>query len=70
MKKFIKFIIPIFILLMIYIYILAIDTIPNNITVFQGENINFRTLIGMKINGMNSMHEKEQSIEASNNKRR
>lgn len=67
MKKFIKKVIPIFILLIIYIYILVIDSIPNNLTVFQGENLNIRTALGIKIKGKSNQEETDPTIEVSSN---
>ena len=47
MKKIIKIGIPIFILIIVYIYVLMIESIPNNITIFQGENIQIKQLWGI-----------------------
>ncbi len=55
--------IPIFILLILWIYILVIDAIPEHITLFQGENIKFPTLLGMHIN----QKEDEQMVAVSSN---
>ncbi len=48
-KKFKKTLI-ISILLIIYVYILAIDSIPNNITKFEGEELGIPNFLGIKIN--------------------
>ena len=65
MKRLIKMSIPIFILLILFIYILTIDAIPEHITLFEGENINFRMLYGMKINKKKN----EQIVEAVSNQK-
>ncbi len=36
-------------LMVIYAYTLAIENIPNHLVIFEGENINIKTLLGMKI---------------------
>ncbi len=63
MKHLIKIIIPIFILLTLFIYTLSIDSVPENITVFQGEGIKIPILYGMQINGK----QKEKTIEVASN---
>lgn len=60
MKRLIKMTIPIFILLILFIYILTIDAIPEHITLFEGENIDFKMLYGMQISKKNN----EPTIEA------
>lgn len=40
------------VLLIIYIYVLAISGIPNNLVVFEGENINIKTILGLNIQGL------------------
>ena len=37
-------------LLLIYMYVLVINYIPNEITIFEGENINLKTILGITIN--------------------
>ena len=64
MKKIIKIGIPIFILIIVYIYVLMIESIPNNITIFQGENIQIKQLWGIGLNKQNN----EEIVEASSNK--
>ncbi len=63
MKRLVKMGIPIFILLILLIYILAIDSIPEHITVFQGESINFNMLYGMNMSGKAN----EQTIAVASN---
>ena len=64
MKKIIKIGIPIFILIIVYIYVLMIESIPNNITIFQGENIQIKQLWGIGLSKQNN----EEILEASSNK--
>ena len=64
MKKIIKIGIPIFILIIVYIYVLIIESIPNNITIFQGENIQIKQLWGIGLSKQNN----EEILEASSNK--
>ena len=46
--KNIKGIILIIILLVVYIYVVSIQAIPDNIVIFEGENIGLRTIFGLK----------------------
>ena len=52
-------IIIISILLTTYFYILSIQSIPDNIIIFEGESINIKTLLGLKA----KLTEKDQIIE-------
>lgn len=49
MKKTITKLLLVFLLMVIYAYTLAIENIPNNIVIFEGENIALKTLFGMEI---------------------
>lgn len=49
MKKTITKLLLVFFLMVIYAYTLAIENIPNHLVIFEGENINIKTLLGMKI---------------------
>ena len=51
MKKFKILLITLFLLLLniIYIYICAIDNIPKNTILFQGEKLNLKTIAGISI---------------------
>lgn len=49
MKRNIKKLFIVFFLLVIYIYIVAIESIPDNLVIFEGENITMKTLLGMNI---------------------
>lgn len=62
MKKFLKMLLLVFFLLVIYIYTLVISNIPNKLVIFEGESINMRTLIGMNIKS------KESTIETASTK--
>ena len=47
------------ILLIIYLYTLSIQSIPDNIVIFEGEKINLKTILGLKAD----LTEKDQVIE-------
>lgn len=49
MKKTITKLLLVFFLILIYMYTLAIENIPNNLVIFEGENITLKTLLGMQI---------------------
>ena len=49
-KKKIAFIFLMMILLTIYVYVVSIQAIPDNIIVFEGEKINLKTMLGLKTN--------------------
>lgn len=53
MKKKIKPILLILIFLIIYIYTCNITLLPDSIIIFQGEELNFKTVYGLKINNKN-----------------
>lgn len=57
--KLFKKIILIFLLLIIFIYTLAIDNMPNEIVIFEGEKININTILGLNL----SLLEENNSIE-------
>lgn len=67
MKSFIKKFTIILILLILYIYIIAIQSIPNDIVIFEGETINLKTIYGMKT----SLIKEEKAIQtlSSENKK-
>ena len=66
MKKILKMTFLILVLLLIYIYMLAIDAIPSNITRFQGEELNLQTILGLKISSQNN----EETMQVSTNERK
>ena len=48
-----KFLLKIFIiviLFVVYIYVIAINAIPENIVIFQGEDVNIKTILGLNVN--------------------
>ncbi len=49
LKRKIKIFLILFVLLITYLYVASISLLPDNITLLQGENINFYTLWGVKI---------------------
>lgn len=49
-NKVILEIILILLLLVVYSYIICVQAIPDNIVIFQGESVNFKTVLGMKLN--------------------
>ena len=48
-KKILKKTILLSILIIIYIYIIAIDAIPNQIVIFEGESIKVNSMMGLRI---------------------
>ena len=49
MKKILRILLLVFFLFVAYVYILSIDTIPNKMTLFEGENMNFKTIFGIQL---------------------
>ncbi len=49
-KKFFKKIIVLMFLFILYVYILVIQYLPDQITIFEGENISLKTIFGMSVN--------------------
>ena len=49
MKKYLKMLLLVFFLLVIFCYTLAIGKIPDKIVLFEGENISMKTLLGLEI---------------------
>ena len=49
MKRIFKMLLLVFFLSIIYIYVLVIEKIPNELVIFEGENISMRTLLGLKM---------------------
>ena len=49
MKKYLKMLLLVFFLLVIFCYTLAIGKIPDKIVLFEGENISMNTLLGLEI---------------------
>lgn len=63
MKKTILKMIFIILLLIIYTYIVYIQSIPDNLVIFEGESISFKTILGLKAD----ISENLESIETSAN---
>ena len=55
MKKTLKILLLVFFLLIIYIYLLSLSAIPNELVIFEGENINMKTLLGINIKEENTV---------------
>lgn len=53
MKKILKALLLVFFLIVIFIYVLVIQNIPNKIVIFQGEKVSMKTLFGMNIKSNN-----------------
>ena len=62
MKKFFLKLLLVFFLLVFYAYFLLIETIPNKLVLFEGENINIKKLFGISIK-----QENEEILETSSN---
>ncbi len=60
MKKIFKMLLLVFFLLIIFIYTIVIENIPNQIIVFQGEEVSMRTLFGIGLRPIN-----KQTLETS-----
>ena len=67
MRKKIKPILLILFFLIIYIYACNITLLPNNIIVFQGEELNLRTLYGLEINTKDRSNSSYDVMQASTN---
>lgn len=50
MKKILKRICVVLVLMIIYSYVLAIENVPDNLVIFEGESISVKTLLGLNIN--------------------
>ena len=61
MKKLFKKMILLTFLLIIYVYILVISNIPDEITIFEGENLSLKTIFGM------TLHSEDEVLEVSAN---
>ena len=59
MKKVIWKILLVFLLIIIYTYIISIQSIPENIVIFEGESIKLKTMLGLKAD----LTEKNQVLE-------
>ena len=62
MKKIVNMLVLVFFLSILYVYVLVITMIPNEIVVFEGENISMKTLLGLNIKNI-----QDETIETSSN---
>ena len=62
MKRVLKMLLLVFFLIIIYVYTLLIESIPNELVIFEGEDISMKTLLGVTIKDKNN-----QTIEVSSN---
>ena len=53
--------------LVIYVYVCNVTLIPSNIIVFQGENVDFKTLYGIKVNPRSAVYSSYNAMQASSN---
>lgn len=63
----IKPILLILFFLTIYVYICNITLLPNNIIIFQGEELNLKTIYGLKVNHKNSNISNYKAMQTSTN---
>ena len=54
MKRVLKMLLLVFFLIIIYVYTLLIESIPNELVIFEGENISMKTLLGVTIKDKNN----------------
>ena len=64
-KKLLLKIVIIGLLLIIYTYVVYLQSIPDNIVIFEGETVKLRTILGLKAD----LTEKNQVIETLDRKR-
>ena len=67
MKLKMKPILLILFFLIIYVYICNITLLPNNIIIFQGEELNLKTIYGLKVNQKNSNISNYKAMQTSTN---
>lgn len=60
MKKILKMLLLVFFLMILYSYVLVIEKIPDKLTLFEGEQISLKTILGIQIKDYNG-----ESIETS-----
>ncbi len=70
MKKFLKALLLVFFLCILYAYTLVIELIPKQITIFEGEKISMKTLIGLSLKENTvetaSTNQKQEKVETTN----
>lgn len=67
MFKKLKRVLLILVFLFFYVYVLAIESIPNEIVIFQGETLNLKTIFGLNLTTQGS---EQEVMEVSANTRR
>lgn len=67
MIKKIKPILLILFLLIVYIYVCNITLLPSNIVIFQGEELNFKTIYGLRVNRKDNYHSSYSAMQTSSN---
>lgn len=67
MKRKIRAVLLILFFLVTYIYVCNITLLPSNIIVFQGENVDFKTLYGIKVNPRSAVYSSYNAMQASSN---
>ncbi len=65
--KILRRVLLVIILIFLYTYFIAIDCIPNDIVVFEGENLNIKTIFGISINSKEDYQTATTSSTISNN---
>ena len=53
--------------LVIYVYVCNITLLPNNIVVFQGEELNLKTIYGLKVNQRNGVYNSYNAMQTATN---
>ena len=70
MKKFLKALLLVFFLCILYAYTLVIELIPKQITIIEGEKISMKTLIGLSLKENTvetaSTNQKKEKVETTN----
>ncbi len=67
MRKKVKSILLILFFLILYIYVCNITLLPDNIVVFQGEEIKLKTMYGLKINAKNDSYGQYNAMQTATN---
>ncbi len=67
MRKKIRSILLILFFLVLYVYVCNITLLPDSIVVFQGEEVNFKTLYGLKINARSGNYGQYNAMQTANN---
>ena len=67
MRKKIRSILLILFFLVLYVYVCNITLLPDSIVVFQGEEVNFKTLYGLKINARSGNYGQYNAMQTATN---